>query len=419
MVERTKHKKEKRGYKTKSNAFLNQVPILGGKGVIYTTPESNGNYYFRTWIPEEKRYVRIGLRTKDVDVAIKKGDNEMLGILTKLNQGHKVFGVSWGEVCDDFLKHQQERVNTDRITQGRYSTLSTQVHRWIVPYIGKRETVSSLNRNSFVDYGMYRRKKTDNVVEDVTIRNEYTTVNAIAKFAYRNDMIPFEKFIPEEIRIREMPRRDTFTPEEYKIFYLRLRDWVADSIDPHEVYYRKLIQDFILLKSNTFMRFGEIRLLQWHMCVIFTHEKQKLVKIKLPAHICKNRKDRTVIARGGRYLERIKERSKHTDPDDYCFSHHEMRNVLAKTTFYKYWGELMKYSKLPTLTGKKLTYYSLRHFGITARLMAKVPHYEVAKFAGTNVRHIETHYEHLDMGRMIDSATQTFSFDENGFVVRE
>ena len=35
-------------------------------------------------------------------------------------------------------------------------------------------------RNSFYDYGMYRRKKTDNLAQDVTIRNEYTTVNAIA-----------------------------------------------------------------------------------------------------------------------------------------------------------------------------------------------------------------------------------------------
>ena len=127
-------------------------------------------------------------------------------------------------------------------------------------------------------------------------------------------MIPFEKFIPEEIKIREMPRRDTFTPEEYKIFYTRLRKWVDSSVDKHEEYYRKLIQDFILLKSNTFMRFGEIRQLKWHMCEIFTHEKQRLVRITLPAHICKNRKERVVVSRGGRYLERVRERSAYTDP---------------------------------------------------------------------------------------------------------
>ena len=416
---RKKHEKSKKGFKQTSDAFLNQVEILGGKGVIYTTPYSNGNYYFRTWIKDEKKYIRKSLRTKILDDAITMGENEMLGIMTKIKQGHKVFGVTFGELCDDFLQHTQSRVDTNRITKGRFSTINTQIKRWIMPYIGNKETVASLDRNSFFDYGMYRRKKTDNLVEDVTIRNEYTTVNAIAKFAYRKGILPFEKFIPEEIKIREMPRRDTFTPEEYKVFYTRLRKWVDESVDQHEVYYRKLLQDFILLKSNTFMRFGEIRNLKWHMCEIFTHKNQRLLRINLPAHICKNRKDRTIVSRGGRYLERVKERSKYSEPDDYCFSHKDLRTVLAKTTFYKYWGEIMQFTEMPKITGKKLSYYSLRHFGITARLMAKVPHYEVAKFAGTDVRHIETHYEHLDMGRMIESATSTFTFDENGFVIRE
>ena len=61
---RKKHEKSKRGSKQTSDAFLNQVEILGGKGVIYTTPYSNGNYYFRTWIKDEKKYIRKSLRTK-------------------------------------------------------------------------------------------------------------------------------------------------------------------------------------------------------------------------------------------------------------------------------------------------------------------------------------------------------------------
>ena len=66
------------------------------------------------------------------------------------------------------------------------------------------------------------------------------------KSAWNQQIIsPFEKFIPEEIKIREMPRRDTFTPEEYKVFYTRLRKWVDESVDQHEVYYRKLLQDFL------------------------------------------------------------------------------------------------------------------------------------------------------------------------------
>ena len=103
----------------------------------------------------------------------------------------------------------------------------------------------------------------------MTIRNEYTTINAIAKYAYRHGIVPFEKFNVEEIKIREMPRRDTFTPEEYKVFYTKMRDWVRELVDGHEKYYRTLIQNFVLLKSNTFCRFDEIRLLKWKMIKVF------------------------------------------------------------------------------------------------------------------------------------------------------
>ena len=70
-----KHAKPKTGYKEQSKAFLNQYDILGGKGMIYTTPQSNGNYYFRTWIAEERKYVRKGLRTKILEDAIKEGSS--------------------------------------------------------------------------------------------------------------------------------------------------------------------------------------------------------------------------------------------------------------------------------------------------------------------------------------------------------
>ena len=49
---RTKFEKGKRGFKKDSSGFLTQSPVYGGRGMIYTTPDSNGNFYFRTWIAE-------------------------------------------------------------------------------------------------------------------------------------------------------------------------------------------------------------------------------------------------------------------------------------------------------------------------------------------------------------------------------
>jgi len=419
VTTRKKHQKPKKGYKTEgSRAYLEQHEILGGKGMMYITPYSGGKYYFRMWVPEEGKYYKKSLRTTNFEDAKKRAEDEILGLLSKVQNGHKLFGLSWGELCHEFLDFSKERVETDRITKGRLSTLTTQVNRWIIPYIGANTKTSELDRNSFFEFGMYRRKKTDNKVTDVTIRNEYTTVNAIIKYAYRKGYVPIERFNVEEIKIIDPPRRDTFTIEEYRVFYTRLGEWVKESIDSHEKFYRSLVRDFILLKSNTFMRFGEIRQLKYGMCKLTTYKKQKLVELNLPAEICKNRKSRTFLSRGGLYLERIKKSSKWTKPDDYVFSHRTENKLLSKAFFYKYWKELMKYSELDKLE-KNLSYYSLRHFGITARLYAKVPHYEVAKMAGTNVQFIEQHYEHLDMTKLRESAIQSVKWDEHGFIVTD
>ena len=142
---RPKHAKKKTGFKTKSDAYLNQVPILGDKGVIYTTPQSGGNYYFRTWIPEEKKYYRKSLRTNDLDQAIELGENEMLGILSKINTGHRVFGLSLRDMCEDWLQRQQDRVDTDRITKGRLDTLKTSIKFMREQGIGIKKIASELN----------------------------------------------------------------------------------------------------------------------------------------------------------------------------------------------------------------------------------------------------------------------------------
>lgn len=404
-------------YKIKgSKAYLNQVPILGGKGIIYTTPASNGIYQFRCWIPEEKKYYRKTLQTRHRAEAIKLGEEEMLGVLTKVKTGHKIFGLSWGELCEKFLEHTLERVQTGRITNGRYKTIKTQVHKHIVPFLHANLRVSEIDVNSFVDYGLHRRKKNPEV-QDVTIRNEYTTINAIIKWGFRRRYFPFEKCNVEEIRIVDPPRRDTFTITEYETLYRKTRSWVAKADTEKERYYRQLIRDFILIKSNSLCRFGELRQIKWSMVKVIKKNEKKFMQIDLPKEICKNRKSRTVIARNGQYFERIKEYSNFTGKDDWVFCHQDRSEPVSKSEFYRYWTKLMEFSGLGALD-KNLSYYSLRHFGITARLYAGVNHYEVSKLAGTSVTHIETHYEHMEMEKMLESASKSFSMDKEGLIVR-
>ena len=56
----------------------------------------------------------------------------------------------------------------------------------------------------------------------------------------------------------------------------------------------------------------------------------------------------------------------------------------------------MVISGLGNYAERKLTWYSLRHFGITQRLRAEAEISALAHMVGTSVTQIERHYGHID-----------------------
>lgn len=64
---------------------------------------------------------------------------------------------------------------------------------------------------------------------------------------------------------------------------------------------------------------------------------------------------------------------------------------------------------------RNVTWYSLRHFGITCRLRAGVNHFELSKIAGTSIANIERHYGHVDEGMLRRAAM----VGKDGFVFQE
>ena len=413
-----------KSYNLQSKSFLNQEPILGGLGYIYTTSASNGTYQFRTWIQSEKYYFRKSLRTKIKADAIKIGQEWMVSILAKIQQGHKISGFSWGELCQEFLDRQRERVTQNRITDGRFRTIKTQVNKHFLQFLSSKILLSEIHINSFLDYGSFRRTINPEVT-DATIRNEHTTINSIIKFGHGKGYTPVSKVLVEEIRIVETARRDAFTYEEIKSFKYHTIEWIKETGLDEEKYYRKTIGLFWFIAARSFARFGELRQLKWSM-VKTTKEKSdagtdiELLQLDLPAHICKNRKSRTVLCIGGNVLMGMKNISKFTSDNDYVFSRLEENKMISKSQYYRLWNSLLKFSKMTEQEiNKKLTYYSLRHFGITMKLYAKTPHYNVAKLAGTSVQFIERHYEHLDVILMKhDVINESVKWDQEGFLIR-
>ena len=56
----------------------------------------------------------------------------------------------------------------------------------------------------------------------------------------------------------------------------------------------------------------------------------------------------------------------------------------------------MEGAKIKDHKERKLTWYSLRHYGITTRLRAEIDIATLADIAGTSIDQIEKHYGHID-----------------------
>lgn len=411
--------------------FTDNVEIFGGKAHVHKLPTSK-YWYFRTWLDEERHHLRRSLRTTDLDEAIGKAEKLFIEVHGKVQTGKKYFGISFEELAEEFLEFQKGRVETDKITKGRWSVLRTQITRHVLPYIKAKTKVGSITSSAFYDYAQYRRKKSKGV-QEVTIRNEYTTIGAFLKFAARRGYInfPMESLNFEEIKITkgQIGRRDTFTPQEYDwLSRYGLPSWAKQEPQSSHsnmmpLKRKQFIRDQILIMANCGLRVGEARQLRWHMVSIRKYDqksKQTLVELDLPKEIVKTRQARKILCRGGQYFKRIREYSNWIGKDNLVFGNNDDGSPISKSEYYRLWADLMKFcessGKIKDISKRKLSYYSMRHFQITARLYAQVSVFDVSQMAGTSVSHIESHYGHVDMTKQRDNALKSYQYDEYGYV---
>jgi integrase len=412
---------------TQTKSYTEQHPIFDGEAMLYRTTASGEFWQFRTWIASERKYVRKSLKTRDRESAVERGKKLYLELQHAVQSGKKIFGLTARELVDQFLNYQEGRVEADRITKGRFLTIKTQLNRHFIGFLGKGdqkkgETVRTgeLDRKTFYDFAQYRRKHNPDV-RDVTLRNEQTTFNALFTWAERQGLTPFSRVDFEEIRIRNVDRRDTFTFDEFRALYRAIRDyeWPV-TLTPKTVERRKFIRDFIGIKIDTVMRFGELRNLKWgDIQRVIKRNKMLLVDIVVRKEIAKNRKERRILARGGEFFENIKTYSRHTGKADFVFCDNETGKPIGKKVYYEIWRDIMTLSNLDyNHSGKRLTYYSLRHFGITVRLYAGVSYEDLSAMAGTSFAFLQNHYSHVEPNRLMTAAMKGFSVDRDGLIIK-
>jgi integrase len=389
--------------------------------------QSGDVWQFKMWITAEQKYLRKSLRTKDFDTALIRAEEKYLQTYSDITTGRKIFGMSLGELVSEFIDWRAEDVDAGNITKGRLVTIKSQC-RHVLKYKSEKLKISELDRNSFFDYEVWR-KKTVAGTQSVTVKNEHATINQMIGFAYRKGYAHFAKFEFRKVTIKkdQIGRRSIFSLEEYDDLVRFMRSYsskkqCADDALRNE---RLMIRDAVLIASNSMLRVGELWQLRWSDIVgIETRydEQEKavnLVTINVRAEICKTRTSREVVCRGGEYVDRLRKRAKYTDANDYIFaSSISGTKRLSKRKWYGHWKNLMEGIGVEDYAERKLTWYSLRHFAITCRIRSRVSHLDISHLAGTSVSNIESIYGHWDTEMKRSAAMKNFAITPSGIVVK-
>jgi len=388
---------------------LEQVNLYGGDVKLFRRGDS-GVWQIKIWVRENNKYYRKSLRTRDENLARTLAEDEYLEIKSKRRSGEKIFDVSLHKVIDEWLETQHKLIGVDK-TQGRYDTIKSQTN-WLKKFISdKNFKIKDVSSSLFMNYYTFRRKQTNDRVQNITLINEKATINAIFKYAIKNGYMSAIFVADFPVIQKNVRRREALTISEYRTItnYMRSNEFL-DTDDNLKV--RHFIRDFTLLLSNTGLRFGEARRLKWkHIKIVRgKDEKKELVEINLSADMTKNKKDRVVQGRRGDVLQRIKTYSNYKSSNDYVFVDNVSGNQLGRDYYYRAWKFMLKNTGLID-ANKDISYYNLRHTYATWRLYAGMNSRALCENLGTGLQYLEQHYGQMKTRMMRDELTKDIGED--------
>ena len=407
--------------KSKGNIKHSIHSVMDGTAQIFKVSQSGDVYQFRMYIRTDKKHYRISLKTRDLESALSKARDKALELSAYVRNDIKIFGMTLDELISEYIDYRHNDVVNGDIVKERLSTIKSQLKN-MANIKGGDIKLAELDRDCMFDYAQERKLQSPTVV-DVTIRNEQATINAMIQYAYRKGNIHFEKLNFKKIRIRkdDIGVRDTFTLEEYDRLILAMRGYVAkkNCPDDDERFERLMIRDYVLISSNTYLRVGEARQLTWGDIdgyEIHTDENERniqLISFTVRAETSKVRTTRKMITRGAEYFIRLKKRTEFTEPTHLLFSLNGVVPLDARK-WQKHWVNLMNEIGIHNHKERKLTWYSLRHFGITMRVMSGVNLIDLSKLAGTSVSHIENTYLKYSEVQSRTAALKNFRINTDG-----
>ena len=394
----------------KKKTFSEEEILIYDEAVIYKRGDI---WQFRYWLEKERRYVRLSLKTKNIDVAIEKAKKHFVKIKSETDSGKTYYSKTAKDGVLMYLEYRKGHIEsrtTKSIVKGRYGTIRSHLDHWL-DFIERDTKLKELDRDSCADYAKTRENPSaTTTIALSTIAGEQSTINSMMKWLHKKGEVYIDGFDFETISIRNTPeeavRRSSFTDEEVWAFRLAIPKYIEEAmkdLTDLENKARVLSGHYLLISSICGLRTGEQKQLKWKDITFqnqtINKEEIDFVKINVRKETSKVRKSRVVKIRDMEYFHNLfnlttPTHSKQPYGENFIFSFNGI-NVVSQRAVTHHFKKILEAAEID-VGKRKLVPYSFRHYFITNRIKAGVSYKAVADMCGTSRVQIEKTYYHID-----------------------
>ena len=416
----------------KKKTFSEDEILIYEEAVVYKRGDI---WQFRYWLEKERRYVRLSLKTKNVDIAIEKAKKHFVKIKSETNSGKTYYSKTTKDGVLMYLEYRKGHIDsrtTKSIVKGRYGTIRAHLEHWL-DFIERDTKLKELDRDSCADYAKNRENPSATKKTALsTIAGEQSTINSMMKWLHKKGEVYIDGFDFESISIRntteENIRRASFTDQEVRDFRVAVPKYIEEAkkdMTDLENRARVLSGYYLLIASISGLRTGEQKQLRWKDIHFETHkvkgEEIEMVKISVRKETSKVRKPREYYIRDMEYFHDLfnlttPTHNKKPYADNFVFSYNGI-NVVSQRAVTHHFKKILEAAKIDK-GNRSLVPYSFRHYFITNRIKAGLSYKDVADMCGTSRNQIEKTYYHIDKEIMMTQALADY-YIADGMIVKK
>lgn len=399
--------------------------LPGGDESLYVYLRPNSSIYQYFLSIEGEGIERKSTGKKDLEGAKKVAFDRYVQVEARKQQGLKARRVKkLFDFIDDFLKEESKRIS-DHNKRGNITkeTFRVKSHhlKLLKKFYGNRNTkLEDLDYPKLYNYPIWRQKTTDDALgisppkTTHTINGELSTIRGYFAYLERLEYIgrvpTFHKLVSESSRDN---RRDYLNPRQYSQTVDAVKSWAySSSCTPSQLHNRKMLHLAILVMTNSCIRIGELRKLQWRDLEpnenLSAADQFTNHLIRIRAEKTKTGRMRIVQSPTTQRFEEIRRlsglpskpsRSRFPRiPDEYLhypvFSKYKHPDQpLGQGTWDRCWKEIKELC-CEYWDSKNIAWYSFRHTGISFAVARGVPMLQLSRNAGTGIKNIENVYYH-------------------------